>query len=99
MTNKDWKLAVNSEVLKLEEGERIEGKFISIEESKKFSNSYALTIKTLEGNKVIFVNDIVKDLLLKHSIQHNQEIALLYVGKVKNQKGDNEYKMFELFYK
>jgi len=95
----DWKEAKLGDVVKLEAGDRIEGKFIELEQSKLYPDSYALKVETLDGIKVVFVSTIVKGLLESNSIMKNQEIAVLYKGLKKNEAGTRDYKDYSLFFK
>ena len=95
----DWKEATSSEVIKLQAGERVEGEYLGMEESALFPSSYALNIRVSGENKVLFINDILKDLIVKNKIEMGQNIAVLYVGDKKNQKGTRSYKEYKLFFK
>ncbi len=95
----DWKEAKAGDVVKLKQGERIEGLFVDIQESKKYSDSYALTIETKKGKQVLFVNNIVKDLITTNSIMKGQEIAVLFKGQKENESKTFKYNDFALLFK
>lgn len=95
----EWKEATSGDVLKLEEGDRIEGKFLGIEVSSMYPDSYALTIDVEGEQKVTFVNNIVHDLINRNQITPGSQIAVLYVGLKENAKGTRKYKDFKVFFK
>lgn len=95
----DWKEATSGDVIKLEEGDRVEGKFNSIEVSSMYPDSYALSMDVDGDSKVVFVNNIVYDLINRNNIQKGQEIAVLFVGLKDNAKGTRKYKDYKLFFK
>ena len=94
-----WKELETGNVIKLEEGQRAEGRFIKIEESQKYKDSYAVTIevKGEEQPSVLFVNNIVKDLLETNKVSLGQNIAILFVGMKENQSKTFKYKKYKLF--
>ena len=95
----EWQEASNSEVIKLQAGDRVEGEYLGLEESALFTGSYTLNIRVSNENKVLFVNDILKDLIIKNKISMGQQIAILYIGDKKNLKGTRSYKEYKLFFK
>ena len=95
----DWKQATSGDVIKLEEGQRVEGIFKNMEASILFPSSFAVTVEVKGEKKILFANSILHDLIVKNDIKLGQEIAILYVGEVKNQQGTRTYKNYELFYR
>lgn len=96
--NMAYKEATSGEVLKLEEGDSIEGNFINIEESKQFSSSYALRVETREGVRVTFVSGIIRDLIEANSIKKGQKIKCTFKGMKKSETTGREYKDYQLLY-
>lgn len=97
--NTEWKEATTSEVVKLEPGDRIEGKYVSLEKSALYPDSYALVIETNDGSVTTFVNEVARNLIEHNNIQPDTEIALIFVGMKKNLAGNREYKNYQLLYK
>ena len=95
--NKEWKEVQNSTVIKLEDGKRLEGKLIRLEESKQYPNSWAVTLEKDDETKTVFVNSICKDKLTGVSL--GTEVAILNVGLKKNQDGTREYRDWAVFHK
>ena len=93
-----YKKAEDGDVVKLDEGDVLEGKFISMEESKKFPNSFAITLDTEEGQKVLFGNKILFDKIMKAQIKVNQSIAIDYKGLKENQTKTAKYHDYDLYY-
>jgi len=91
-----WKELESGDVIKLEAGEQVNGKFVLLEESRTYKDSYALTLETPQGQKVLFVSNIVKDLLQKNGITPGQEIAVMFKGMRKNKAGTAEYKDYSV---
>jgi len=87
----------SGDVVKLEAGDRIDGEFVAIEQSKQFADSYAVHIGTPEGNKVVFVNNIVRDLIEKNGVLKGTKIAILFKGLKKSEKTGREYKDYSVF--
>lgn len=97
---KEFKEATGGNVVKFEkEGDSIEGTFLGYEESKQYEKSYAVRIKDGEVNKVVFVSNIVIDLIRSNQIQIGQEIRIVYQGKKKTIDGKKEYNDYKLFFK
>jgi len=97
--SEEYKQATSGEVIKLAEGESIEGKYIGFEESATFKNSYALKVDTRDGIKVIFVSSIVTDLIISNNIVKGQEVKLEFVGMIENKAKTFSYKDYNLFFK
>lgn len=85
------------EVVKLQVGESIKGKYISCDESAQYKDSYALKLETEQGNKVYFVNNIVRDTLKENGIEVGQTIEVKYTGTQKTADGKHEYKTYKVF--
>lgn len=98
--NKEWKNAKQKSFLKFEkDGDYIEGKYIDIEESTKFPESYLVTIKLLSGEvSGVFVSKMVKNLIEENNIAIGQEIKITFLGKKKTQDGKTEYNNYKLQY-
>ncbi len=79
-------------VVKLEEGQRLDGEFISCDVSAQYKDSYALKVKDGEEIKVTFVNNIVKDLIEGNAVKPGQKIAVLFKGMKDNKSGTAKYK-------
>ena len=95
-----YKQAQSGEIIKLDTpGLIIEGIYLGYEESKQFPGSWALRIKIVDDIKVVFVNNIVVDLIESNNIKKNQEIKLEFLGMKKAEKSGREYKDFNLYYK
>jgi len=100
MSNEEYKEATSGNVVKFEkEGDSLEGKFMCIEESATYKDSYALKIKTTDGLKVVFVSSIVLDLINSNNIQKETQIKLVYNGKIENKSGTFKYKDYKLLFK
>ena len=84
-------------VFKLAEGQRADGEFCGIEPSAQFKDSYALKIKTGGDLKVLFVSNIVKDLLTANNVQPGQKISVLFKGMKSNKSGTAKYKDYAVF--
>lgn len=84
-------------VVKLQQGERIDGTFINIEPSAQYKDSYALKIQVGNDIKVIFVSNIVKDLITGNNIQQGKKISVLYKGLKSNKSGTAKYKDYTVF--
>ncbi len=98
--SEEYKELSAGEVIKFEkEGDKLEGKYICYEESATYKNSYALKIQTTEGLKVVFVSSIVTDLINSNNIKKEQQIKLVYNGKIQNKAKTFEYKDYTLLAK
>lgn len=96
---KGWTEATSGDVVKLEEGKRIEGKYLDCTESVTYPDSFNLKLDVDGKTQVVFVNNIVVDLLKSNSVKQGDEIAVLFVGMRDNAKGTRKYKDFKLFVK
>jgi hypothetical protein len=96
---KDFKKASGAVVIKLEKkGDIASGKFISLEESKMYSGSYAL--KFDDGQvKVCFVNSIGKDLITENGVKQGDDFILEHNGCQKAKTSGMEYHTYNLYYK
>ena len=96
----EFKLAQDGQVVKLEnENDVFVGQFVSIDQSRKFPDSYALKVKDQEGNFIVtFVSVIVLDKVRSNAIQVGQLIKLVYKGLTKSGNG-YEYKNYDLYFK
>lgn len=66
-----WKTLTSGNVVKMKEaGDKVTGKFLKLEESALHKGSYVVTLQDTETeeNKVVFVNNIVKDLIEKNEV-------------------------------
>ena len=97
--NTGWKEATSGDVVKLKEGERIEGKLVTIEPSTQYPESFCLKLDTKDGLKVTFVSNIVKDLIESNSIMKGQDMAVLFKGLKKSEKSGREYKDYSVLFK
>lgn len=96
----EFKKLENMEVVKLENsGDNIEGIYRGFDESRQYPGSYALKIETGGKVRIVFVSNIVIDLLTAHNIEQGREINVLYTGKKKSENSGREYKTYELFAK
>ena len=79
-------------------GEIVKGKFVSLEQSKKYPDSYLLEVK--KGKDVIkkWVNNIVKDKIDQIDVPESTIIEVEFLGMKKNVKGDREYRDFRVSY-
>lgn len=84
-------------VLKLAEGQRADGEFCGIDPSAQFKDSYALKLKQADGIKVIFVSNIVKDLLSVNNVQPGARIGVLFKGLKDNKSKTARYKDYAVF--
>lgn len=72
-------------------GEVVKGKLISVTPSKKFKESWVLTMDN-EGNRfIIFVSNIVYEKLKQNAIELGSILKLTYNGKKDTKTGDREY--------
>lgn len=93
----EYKEASMGDVVKLEKaGEFIEGRYTSIEESRKFKGSYAMRIETAKGLKTVFVSNIVKGLIDANQVESGRQVKLVYKGKVMNEAKTYEYNDYSL---
>ncbi len=83
-------------VIKLAEGESIEGEFISCDVSAQYKDSYALKVKDGDEIKVTFVNNIVKDLLEGNSVTPGQKVRVLFKGMKDNKSNTAKYKDYSV---
>lgn len=80
-------------VVKLEEGQFLEGKFVSCDESATYKDSYALKVIDETGEtKVTFVNNIVRDLITGNGVKQGQKVRVLFKGMKDNKSGTAKYK-------
>lgn len=95
-----WEEASQSNVVKLEKGEVLIGRLVSVEPSNSFEGSYAITVENEEnGLQMLFVSNIVVDLITKHSIAKDDLVAIKYLGLVQNKAKTREYKDYEVRFK
>ena len=100
-----FKRVEQANVFKFErEGDFIRGLYLGIEEAKKFPGSYALKYRdhVSKESMVVFVNNIVKDVLSQNADQifiGKTEIFITFKGKQKTQDGSREYNDFDLAFK
>lgn len=100
MGEKDFKEATSGDMVKLEnEGDSIQGTYLGIEQSKQYKDSFALKVRVGEDTKVVFVNNIVADLIATNSIIPGSEIKLEYLGMKDNKAGTFKYKDYKLYFK
>jgi len=97
--SEDWKEASMGNVVKLEEGQALTGKFVSIEESKQYPGSYAFKVETETDVKVTFVNSIVKELIESNNIMKGQDVRLIFKGMKENEQGTRSYKDYSLLFR
>lgn len=97
----EYKEATSGDVVKFEkEGDSLEGKYVGHEESAQYKNSFALKIDVKDkGVKVVFVSNIVIDLLKTNSIKQGQQIKVEFLGLVENQAKTFKYKDYKLLFK
>lgn len=96
----DFRKATMGDVVKLEKaGDHIDGKYVGIEESRKFKDSFALRIENAKGIQTLFVTKILKELLDVNGVMKGQTIRVLYKGKKANEAKTREYNDYELYVK
>ena len=94
-----WKKAESGEVIKFDkEGDVIVGIFEGIEQSKKFKDSYALSLTIAEEIKVLFVSKIVKDLIERNKILQGMTMKITFTGDKISQNGQT-YHTYQIEYK
>lgn len=99
MKKEKMKKAEEKEVAELKaEGDSIEGDFISIEESKLYNNSWAVTFKDADTLKVAFVNKVGHDLIMQY-LKEGDHFILSHKGMKETADGRNKYHTYELYYK
>lgn len=84
-------------VMKLTAGQSAEGTFQGIEPSAQFKDSFALKLKIGNDLKVIFVSNIVKDLLTANNVQHGQKVKVHFKGMKPNKSGTANYKDYAVY--
>lgn len=95
----EWKEQKGGDVVTLAPGEKISGKYVSMEQSKKFPDSYGVKIDTPEGQKVIFANELLRQKIEDSGVMRGQEVMIIFEGLKKNETGTREYKLFQFFYR
>ena len=95
----EFKEIGKGDIIKLEKGQCLIGKFINIEESNQYADSYL--IKVMNNNNVIgtFVSKIVYNMILDNSITKNDEIKIEFLGLKETKDGRNAYKDYKLYTK
>lgn len=94
---KEYEEVGGGEVIKLEKpNEQVTGLYKGIEESKQFKDSYALRLRIDGEDKILFVNNIVKDKIEQGNVEIDNEIRITFLGKVKNVKGDRQYNSYKV---
>jgi len=78
-------------------GESISGTFISIEESKQFANSYAVKLKVGDDIKVVFVSNIVADMLKTNNVQPGSDLMIEFTGKKTSEKSGMDYNTYKVY--
>ena len=92
-----WIEASAGDVIQMKEGDRLEGKFVSLTESTKFPGSWALKLDIDGKIKATFINNILRDTIIENDVQKGEEIAVLFAAMIKNQAKTFEYKDYKLF--
>ena len=88
----------DGELFKFEnKGDEFIGQFASIEESKKFPDSFLVKVRDGENMKAVFVNKIVADKIFTAQVQLGHMIKIVFLGKKKNEQGTREYNNFDVF--
>lgn len=97
--DEQWDEVEQAEVKKLEtENDYIVGYFVDIEKSRKFPKSFALRYKESGKLRVVFVNNIVDDLIKTVKLNEGDKFKLVYTGlKSSDDESGNEYKTFKLY--
>ena len=91
----ELKEAKQGDVVKLEEGQNIEGVLRRVDESAMYPGSYAVQL----DEKVVFVNKPVIDLFETNGIRPGTHfVKLTFNGMKKTQDGKREYKDFKVHY-
>ena len=99
MSEKEWNKATSGDVVKLEQDQSLEGKYVGLEQSKTYPDSWGFKVETPEGVKCVFVNNIVKDLVASNNIMKGQEVKLTFKGLQKTEDGKKEYKTYDLLFR
>jgi len=94
----EWKEAKNGEVVKLDENESLQGKFISLERSKLYNDSFAFSVENEQGIVSTFVNNIVVELVERNNIVKGQLVKLTYLGMKENESRTRSYKNYQLLF-
>ena len=84
-------------VVKLEQGQHLEGEFVSCDESAMYKDSYAFKVKDGEETKTTFVNNVVKDLLDSNAVKPGDKVRVLFKGMKSNKSGTAQYKDYSVF--
>ena len=97
---KEWKKAESGQVFKfVKENDSVEGIYLGHEQSKMYPESFAVTLKRPDDTIVIvFVSNIIAELLKKNQIHINQKIKIVYLGKKKSETSGMEYNNYELYF-
>jgi len=93
----NMKELTSGNVMKLNEGQSAEGTFQGIEVSAQFKDSYALKMKIGNNLQVIFVSNIVKDLLTANNVQVGDKIKVHFKGMKSNKSGTAKYKDYAVY--
>ena len=85
--NDEWKEATTGNVVKLEEGESLQGQYVGIEQSHQYKDSFAFKVSVDGDVKVTFVSNIVKELIETNGIKEGQDVKLTYDGMKESENG------------
>jgi len=86
----------SSTVVKLREvGDKLEGKFVKIERSAMYDDSFALHVIVDKEPQVAFVNKIVNDAI--GTYKAGKLICVISKGMKKTEDGKKEYKDYDVF--
>ena len=77
-------------------GEILKGRYVSMTPSKKFKDSFALTLDN-DGNKfVMFISNIQYERLMQYGIEVGETLKFTYKGKTKSKTTGQEYNNIEI---
>jgi len=97
----EYKKVEEPKLVKVEKiGQVFEGKFISLEQSSKHSDGFALKyVDTEDVLSVVFINKQAKDLFVNGGITLNQDFKLTFEKEQDNASKTYKYRVFSLMYR
>lgn len=99
ISKEGFKKVEEPEVVKLEKDGAVSGEFVGIDTSAKFKDSWAVKFKENGELKVVFVNNMGKDLFISQNVSVGDLFILEHAGEKTNQEGTQKYNTYELYVK
>ena len=101
MDKKNMTKAVEPVHVKIEKvGDTLSGKLISVEQSTKFDDGYAIKYTNEDDVlSVAFINKLAKDLFINNDVVNGDEFLLTYTEDRENAEKKFKYRVYELLFK